>query len=321
MGQFSNILASFVYNALIKTAKLSDKGFFSKIWQPIWNKSNEFFSGPVKATVHGQKVVLNFGYTYPINARKFPNLNNPLVELTYQCYSAQNKPITLIDIGAAVGDTVLLLYSNCPGMIKDFYCIDGDPEFFFYLQNNLSHLKEGKLINALLSSSEEHEKELVRIHKGTASAQGEKIIQSATLDSIIQKSTPERIDMLKTDVDGFDGKVLIGSKTVLQKYHPAVIFEWHPILCRQTDNNWTDHFTALLECDYNKFIWFTKYGTFSHFMEGFDKKSTDMLAELCINNRMHPDWHYDVISLHRDSEISPIALSELLFARNKKSFY
>ena len=98
-------------------------------------------------------------------------------------------------------------------------------------------------------------------------------------------------------------------------------FEWAPISCQQTGNNFTDHFEILKEYGYTKFVWFNKYGDFSHYTEGYDKISTNMLAELCLRDRAYIDWHYDVISLHESSTISPIALAELAFSKRRKSQY
>ncbi len=313
--------ASLLYNALVRTVRMSQIKYLSSIWQTLWDISCDFLSCPVRTRIHGYTVILNYGNTYPIYARRFTELNNPLIELVYQCYSFKKRPLTLIDVGASIGDTMLLLYRNCPGMINDFYCFDGDPEFYRYLKKNLEHLKEGKVLLSLLSSSEGYEKELVHVHRGTASAQGEHKVQSSTLDSVIREFNPQQIDVLKIDVDGFDGRVLRGSKNTIHRYHPAIIFEWHPILCRQTGNNWIDHFEALDELGYNKFIWFNKYGSFSHFMINVDKGSIDVIAALCLSNSAYHDLHYDIIALHRDNQISLVALAELAFARRRNSFY
>jgi FkbM family methyltransferase len=316
---FPNKIASLIYNLLVQTVKLDEHKYTSRLWQKAWQKSCALFSCPISTTIHGQKVIVNYGYTYPIYSRKFRSYNNPLVELVYQTYSTKKSPITLIDVGAAIGDTVLLIYSNCPDMIENFYCVDGDKEFFAYLKQNLGHFEEGKLILSMLSHDQRAERELVRTHKGTASAQGEVEVSARSLDSIMVEARLQNVDLLKIDVDGFDGKVLLGARDILQKHQPAVIFEWHPILCKQTGNPWTDHFEALEDCGYEKFIWFSKYGDFSHFMNGFERESVSRLMELSLRNRFCYDWHYDVVALHRTSLINPVVLAELSFAKARKS--
>ncbi len=119
------------------------------------------------------------------------------------------------------------------------------------------------------------------------------------------------VDVLKIDVDGFDGQVLRGADRILSRDRPAVIFEWHPILCERTSNNWTDHFEALKFKGYEQFVWFTKYGEFSHFMCGYDPTNVAMLAELCLNSESYDDLHFDVVALPPGSVTSPQALADL----------
>lgn len=314
-------IASIVYNTLLNTVRLTDSTTTSNLWHRAWKLSCDLFSSPVTTTVHGRKVVLNFGHTYPLSARMFPHLNNPLIELVFQSSSTKQHRITLVDAGANMGDTILLLQSNCPEMVRDFCCIDGDPEFFEYLQENLAHLPNAKLFLALLASPEDSGRDLVRIHRGTSSAQKAGPIPSVTLDSLLRGYDAMAVDVLKIDLDGFDGRALLGAQSVLRECQPEVIFEWHPGLCLKTSNNWTDHFEALQQCGYTKFVWFTKYGDFSHFMENSSPQSIAMLAEFCLWTRTLDDWHYDVIALHGQSRISPLALADLKYALTRKSQY
>lgn len=258
--------------------------------------------------------MVNFGYTYPIYSRRFPNLNDPLVELAYQTWKAKGERIVFVDVGAATGDTVLLLYANLPTALAGFVCIDGDAEFFQYLQHNLGHLPEGRFVNCLLSARDEDVSELVRTHAGTASAQGRRKKSAATLSCIVTDS----VDMIKIDVDGLDGRVLSGSRELLARCHPSIIFEWHPILCQQTGNSWTEHFAILAAEGYSRFIWFTKYGNFSHFTIGASPGEVDELAKYCLAD-VPSDWHYDVVALHDSSAISLQELSRLSFAHNRHS--
>lgn len=319
--QNPNKIASLIYNFLIGTSWLANSPRTSALWWKIWQKGWRVFTGPVTTKIHRRKVVLDFGHVYPIYSRLYPTYNNPLIQLVYECFSANKSAITLVDVGANIGDTILLLDDKCPHMVGKFYCIEGDPEFFAYLQQNLAYRKDGELFLAVLSSSNSAENELVRTRAGTGSAQGKGQTPACTLDSIFFNSDAKQIDVLKIDVDGLDGKVLLGATRVLHRYQPAVIFEWHPLLCQQTGNSWTEHFEILEKAGYSRFIWFDKFGKFSHFTEDYDKRSIRLLAELCQNSQIYVDWHYDVVALPPNSSISPVALAELAFAKASKSHY
>ncbi len=309
------LLSSLMYNLLVRTVRLQRYTLTEPWWSWLWHTTSHLISCPVMTKIHGRTVRLNYGNTYPVNCRLFQSLNSPIVELVYQSYTTLGSPIVFVDIGAAIGDTLLLLEQRGPRMIERFYCIDGDPEFFRYLRHNLRDFANGTLLFALLSSHSGTIPELVRIHPGTASAQGKASAPATTLDALLLPQQLSRLDVLKIDVDGYDGKVLRGATTVLRTFRPAVVFEWHPIACQQTLNPWTDHFEALGACGYSIYLWFTKFGHFSHFMIGFEKAAVDALAELCLRNVHTDDWHYDVIALHSTSALSHMALAELAFAK------
>ena len=314
-------LESVLYNALVCLYCFERYPYLSRLWRRAWQRSCRRFSAPVRTSIHGRNVVVNYGHTYPLYSRRFRTLNNPIVELLFQSYAVKKRSITLVDVGANVGDTILLLESACPGMLGGFCCLDADPEFFAYLQNNLAHLDSGKFVLALLSSHEGSERSLVRHLRSTASPQGHEEVSARTLDSAIREAGVQKIDILKTDVDGFDGRVLQGAREILAKDQPAVIFEWHPLLCRGASSNWTDHFQALEQSGYEKFLWFTKYGEFSHFSGDGERKGVAMLAELCLNSQTYDDWHYDVIALHSRSPLAPLALAEMAYAKKRKSIH
>jgi FkbM family methyltransferase len=251
-------------------------------------------------------------------ARSHKSFNNPLIELAHQLFNNKGRPLIVIDVGAAVGDTVFLLHSNLPGAFGKILCIDGDREFFNYLKQNMQQFTFVDCENALLSSQGGEERSLVRIHAGTASSQGDNVVQSTTLDRLLSDKKIGHVDLLKIDTDGFDGKVLAGAKEILTQSKPPVIFEWHPILIQKTGNNVNEPFKILAEFGYDQFLFYTKYGVFSHFMTGCNTREIGLLSQVCINGRHDEDWHYDVIAVPNNS-VNVVALAEASFAKRKKS--
>jgi len=104
----------------------------------------------------------------------------------------------------------------------------------------------------------------------------------------------------------------------LKKYKPSIIFEWHPLLCKNTNNDWLEHFYVIKECGYDKFIWFDNYGNFSHVMTVLDLDAIDILANICLNNRHRHAKYFDVIALHAESEIDLDELSGLAYSQRNK---
>ncbi len=315
-------LLSLLYNALARSAWLGapgqPRGRAGALWRRIWRKSVLSFSAPVRTRIHGRAVIANYGHSYPFYTRWFPGINQPIVELVYQASQVLGRPVSLVDVGANIGDTILLLDDACPGMVGEYACVEGEAEFFAYLRSNLGHRAGGHFFRAMLSDRTAEMAGLVRAHAGTASAYGDGLVEAVMLDALLDPPPFAPVDLLKIDVDGYDGKVLLGARGLLRTQRPAVVFEWHPLFCRRVGAAWSDHFDALAECGYTTLVWFTKYGAWSHFSSPADHEAIGQLAELCLTSAAYPDWHYDVVALHERSPVAPGALAELAYARRRR---
>ena len=304
-----NFIGEILYKVLILTS--TSKNFYvKKIWDKFWNILLSKFSGYAKIKIHGKLALVNLGYTYPIYIKRFPYLNTPLVELIYQTSKFKKRKINVIDIGAAIGDTALLLNEKCKNNIEHLYCIDGDEEFSKYLKNNINQVSFAEAIITILSSNGDKTNSLIRTHSGTASAQGDEKSQSSTLDTLIINKNISQIDVVKIDVDGFDGEVLKGAIKILEEFKPLVIFEWHPKLIIDTGNNYLDHFKVLSEKKYNTFIWYNKYGYFSFITDS--NSDLKKIAEISLNSKN--DWHYDIVAINNDTQIDLQKLVDLEYS-------
>jgi len=306
---------TFAYNYLLRTSNKSTKRW-EKAWKKIVTKNTNL---PVKTVIHGYNALISAGFTYPLYMRRYKKFNNPLVQLAYQTFITNNRPVNIIDVGAAIGDTAFLLNANMPGGINKMLCIDGDDIFFKYLQANMQQFSFVTCVKSFLSSGATEEKELIRTHSGTASAQGDNLVTAKPLDHVVLENNFTEVDVLKIDVDGFDGKVLAGAKTILQYNKPNVIFEWHPILINQTNNNIRECFEVLTDVGYEHFLFFTKTGYFSHYSYKIDTHAIAFLETLCMEGKFEYDWHYDVIALPINTQLNMQELAAGVYANNKKS--
>ena len=75
------ISKEFTYNFLIRVLPGMRRLRLSGLWNRLWRRGLHVFSGPVHTCIHGRRVVVNYGYTYPSNARYLRMLNAPLVVL------------------------------------------------------------------------------------------------------------------------------------------------------------------------------------------------------------------------------------------------
>ncbi|HTS43694.1 MAG TPA: FkbM family methyltransferase [Puia sp.] len=236
-----------------------------RIWWKLYGRISKC-ADPVRIKIHGYHCIMPMNYTYWITARLYKNYNNPLVEAVYQAYKLKGGKVNVVDIGAAIGDTALLLMANCREMINWIRCVEGDKEFYRYLTENTGHIKEIRRDLQELSSSRELIKSLVKIHGGTASSQGESKTSALPFDDLFI----ENIDIIKIDCDGYDGKILVGAIETIKKYKPIIVFEWYPELYKKVahDDRMPDRIVK--DFGYNIFIPFNKYGNYGEDTEYLD---------------------------------------------------
>jgi FkbM family methyltransferase len=308
---------SLLFWLLIKKSGFRYRGRWrASLWKHFWERSQKKYKGTIGFRLHGVKVEMNNGNPYPLFLNTYPKYNLPLVEIVHQLSQTLDRPIDYVDVGAAIGDTMLLLLQRCPDKIHSFYCIDGDERFCEYMKYNLREQSRGHIIHAMLSGSEtKRERKLVSTHPGTFSAHGEEFTEAVSLDALLTDTWQvDNVDLIKTDLDGLDGTVLSGAGQILEKYHPVCIFEWHPYYIRKTGNSPLLPFEILLGKEYDRFLFYDKYGNFSHFSFRTSEAEIQFLENFCLRGNYQPDWHYDVIALPRMSEVDVYELAELTYS-------
>jgi FkbM family methyltransferase len=251
----------------------------------------------VETRLHGRRAVINFSNPYPRWVRQFPSYNRPQVIAVEAAATAAARPVHVVDVGAAVGDTALLLLEQCRSEIASLTCIEGDDRFVQLLSRNVDGL--AVVHRAMLAAEEGEAPELVRtLHAGTAAALGTRNVPTTTLDLLLADA---QVDVLKTDVDGYDGLVLAGARRLVKAQRPVVLFEWHPRACAAAGTSERLAFEVLRDSEL--FVFYTKYGVFSHVMHGVRNDDLDALATVCRESKL-PDWHYDVIAAPRSRNLS-----------------
>ncbi len=76
------------------------------------------------------------------------------------------------------------------------------------------------------------------------------VVPLLTLDTIAQTYNVGRIDFIKIDVDGFEGKVIRGARQTLEAYHPVLFFEISPSLMANNGDDSIELVGTLLKLGY-----------------------------------------------------------------------
>ncbi len=267
----------------------------------IWRRLHHYYNAgrlPVRTRLHGRPIMLNAANPYPFILADAPHFNSGLVAAAASLHRHLNRPLRIVDVGAAIGDTVALLDNRLLQGIASYLCIEGAVENQPYFEFNTAGIAEVSVHFIMLSAKAGDIPSLVRHHPGTAMAAGRGFVQSQTLDELLVGcGVAGNCDLLKIDVDGYDGEVLLGASKTLSKLQPLVVFEWHPYLLHLCGNDHRAPFHALAAAGYRKLLWFGNRGPFSHASEIPTDAECDWWHDFLIEKNQPMGPHFDIVAL------------------------
>jgi FkbM family methyltransferase len=202
----------------------------------------------------------------------------------------------VIDVGANIGDTAVLLARFAPG--AKVLCIEGDPRFIPDFNVNASQVTGVTLAQAILSDHNLDARGKFVVTRGTAHLVLDDVsdpISMRTLDDLL-KDYPEFSSphVIKVDTDGFDPAILRGARNVLTSARPVVFYEWDSYSYKQAGENDTSHADFLMKLGYEKFIVYTNRGEALLVAEKPDRDVWESLGQFSRGRRSVDGWHYDI---------------------------
>jgi FkbM family methyltransferase len=207
----------------------------------------------------------NISILLPLNHR-LPEFQimNPKYDkfLPVICQQIQTDEV-IIDIGANVGDTLASIVEK--NSKPTFLCIEGNDEFFSYLEINIKRIK--KKIKDIKIFASKHlvgkniNNVLLKRKEGTARAIiGNGNLKTKTLDEIlIDFNDHKNIKLIKIDTDGFDYDVLDSSMETIERYKPILFFECYYEFEFQKEG-YKNSIKNLISKGYKEWIIFDNYG-------------------------------------------------------------
>jgi len=141
---------------------------------------------------------------------------------------------TVIDVGANCGDTLAAMFDANPRL--NYVCIEADEGFFGFMQRNAARIKAVdaqasiRLIKALIgeqvkSASLDGSGGSKHSTTGTELTEGVATLASITLDAVAVQSGLVNVELVKSDVDGFDYDVIDSGRNLLERQAPLLFFE------------------------------------------------------------------------------------------------
>jgi FkbM family methyltransferase len=178
----------------------------------------------------------------------------------------RDEPLVIADVGSNIGTSVALMLSVRPS--ARFVCFEPSDRFRAVLN---------RTIDANGWTNVQVEEFLIGVESGTArlftnastasAAQrdyGGHVFLGADTHSIVRLddyfARAERLDLIKTDTDGFDADVLLGAAAILEGLEPAIYFEFAPFLMQSAGREAGALLEYLGRLGYREFLVMTQNG-------------------------------------------------------------
>jgi FkbM family methyltransferase len=165
----------------------------------------------------------------------------------------------IVDVGANIGDGVALLRSE--SVDAPILAVEGAEAWFELLTRNTGGLADVYLEKTLLGEEHTANGLSLQVKDGSSKlVRAESSIQLNTLDDLVLRYQEMPVAMVKTDTDGFDVKVLLGAKSLLQTQAPVLFIEVDEGLLKDQGNGSCELTAYLRECGYTSVAVWDNYG-------------------------------------------------------------
>lgn len=246
----------------------------------------------VQWKLEGRRMFLNLSHQLPFYRQAYPGYSANLSRLCAFLRESRGT-LRMIDVGANVGDSYCLAQ---PQASDRFLLIEGDEAYFRLLERNTAHDPAVTRVRALIAEAASVSTGRLVAQGGTGhmahSTSAEQTIEYRTVDDVVASQQDfSTANLLKTDVDGYDCRVLMGARNLLATARPVLLFEHHPELLARAGENDAYIFPALAQLGYGRFIFFdNKASDFTV----VDAAHSGQLGQLLERARTTRHYYYDV---------------------------
>jgi FkbM family methyltransferase len=176
-------------------------------------------------TINGRSLKLPLSHRLPEYLKLYQFYGQLLQRISEYIHQKEGI-LNCIDVGANIGDTIAFLYKKETDI---FLAIEPCPKFNKLLVKNWGSNKNITVVSDICSSCSGEDTFIIQEHDGTASmlqkTNGIKMSKRTVDDIVDDYPTAINVNILKIDTDGHDFEVIAGSKRLLSRNLPIVLFE------------------------------------------------------------------------------------------------
>jgi FkbM family methyltransferase len=274
---------------LVHTLSLSDHRIVSPIFERLRRLVAPYHDPIIRYNLCGSEIAINFSHQLPFYRKANPTYSANLFRLA-SFIRKERGHLKMIDVGANVGDSYCI---SRPEPEDRYLLIEGDDTYFRLLKRNIPDDPAVECVKALLSDRPSTGQATLVSEGGTArvatGTQANGAVAYETLDRIIESHPgASESNLLKTDVDGYDCRVLRGGLHFINSAAPILFFEHHPRLLRLAGEVDDSIFAELAARGYEDFI---VYDNFGYLLTCVSSSDIKFLKDL-INYALYRDYYY-----------------------------
>lgn len=307
------MIAQVITNLAKKRRKDNLTGFviqtFFQVIRKIYLKIHK--TALIKYKLEKYEIKLPFQHDLPIIKRHYPFYDTQIGRIV-KYINEKYHAFQIIDVGANVGDSAIILKSNVDLPIL---CIEADEYYFSLLLENTKNLTDVVCDHSYVGESQSSDMKLVR-YKGTARLveddNSKEAIKFKSIEEIIKKYNEfNNIKFLKIDTDGFDCKIIRSSTEFLSEHKPIIFFEYDPHLLREFNDDGLSVFLYLISLGYDKMVLYDNRGDLllstslaqSHIIEElhlyFSGRNSEQYMDICVFH----NFDIDIFNIVRKKEL------------------
>lgn len=268
---------------------------------------------PVRRTVQGVSMVVPRRHPLPYFAWDGSPYGQNLVELGRMVTASRGR-VTLLDIGANIGDSTAQVLDASPG---EAVCVEPDPQWHRYLQTNA--LQQGRavlepslLVPTIDATAAETGKGWAPVHHAGGTTRFERRDTGRPPHAITPLLLLERypqlasVGLIKSDTDGFDPWLIPSVASAFAMSSPILFFEYDPHLALLALPNDApgDIWAALADLGYDGGVVWNNYGE----LLGQGRTSTLARQARGLEEERRTGYFWDVAMVMRESDLASLVL-------------
>lgn len=205
----------------------------------LTNKARHLLpSRRVRRSVQGVSLLLPWSHRLPDYAETYPAYGQNLVAVAQVIGGVDSTTrFSVIDVGANVGDSALQILNVVDA---DVVCVEGDTYWLPFLRANSANESRIHIVHSMLQPTAHLRSQDFHAYRAAGTTRfipggGSNSVPTKTpemLRAVLRGLAPTRL--IKSDVDGFDVRLLPGLAHAYSDTRPVLFFEFDPHMSRET---------------------------------------------------------------------------------------